>query len=136
MASAAQELDGLEVSVAAIYSGPSPAAFVAGPWAVPATLLASGATLAPTPEQAAPDDNGRAYLSLEQLDLLSAPQLLLLQSPLVQGEAQAVEDVMASPLWDSLPAVQADGVTELDRLGYPGIEGRIRLVDDLVAALT
>lgn len=136
MAVAADELDGLEVSVAAIYGGPSVAAFVQGPWAVPATLVESGATLVPGPDEVDPDDNGRAYLSLERLDLLDAPQMLLLQSPLVEGEDEAIAEVMENPLWDSLPAVQDDAVTEMDRLGYPGIEGRIRLVDDLVEALT
>jgi iron complex transport system substrate-binding protein len=136
MAMAAEELDGLEVSVAAIYGGPSVAAFVQGPWAVPATLVESGVTLVPGPDEVDADDNGRAYLSLERLDLLDAPQMLLLQSPLVEGEDEAIAEVMENPLWGSLPAVQDDAVTEMDRLGYPGIEGRIRLVDDLVDALT
>jgi ABC-type Fe3+-hydroxamate transport system substrate-binding protein len=81
------------------------------------------------------DENGRAYLSEERLDLLSAPRLLLLQSPLVEGEARAIDEVEHDALWRTLPAVEADRVAELDRLGYPGIEGRIRLVDDLTAAL-
>lgn len=132
---AAAALDGLEVSVAAIYAGPSVAAFVQGPWAVPQTLIDAGATLVPSPEQAPPDGNGRAYLSDERWDVLSAPQMVLMQSELVEGEDQAVEEVSANPLWTSLPAVQADAVTRLDRLAYPGIEGRIRLIDDLVSAL-
>ena len=39
------------------------------------------------------------------------------------------------PLWISLPSVATDQVVRLDRLGYPGIEGRIRLMDELVVAL-
>jgi len=132
---AAAALSGLSVSVVAIYAGPSIAAFVDGPWAVPQELLDAGASLVPTPAEAEPDRNGRAYLSMERLDLLSAPQMLLLTSPLVEGEQEAIDEVGTNPLWASLPAVSADAVTELDRLGYPGIQGRIALIDDLIAAL-
>ena len=134
-ARAAEALAGLEVSVVAIYAGPSVAAFVDGPWAVPQELLDAGASLVPTPAQAEPDRNGRAYLSMERLDLISGPQLILLTSPLVEGERQAIDEVGASPLWATLPAVSAGAVTELDRLGYPGIQGRIALIDDLITAL-
>ena len=124
------------MSVATIYAGPSVAAFVDGPWAVPATLLDAGAALVPDAASTEPDRNGRVYLSMERLDLLSAPQMVLMQSPLVEGEDLAVEQVADDPLWTSLPAVAAGEVLELDRLGYPGIEGRIRLIDDLIEGLT
>jgi iron complex transport system substrate-binding protein len=133
---AAEALDGLSVSVAAIYAGPSVAAFVDGPWAVPATLLEAGASLVPDAASTEPDRNGRVYLSMERLDLLSAPQMVLMQSSLVEGEDLAVEQVADDPLWTSLPAVAAGEVLELDRLGHPGIEGRIRLIDDLIEGLT
>lgn len=135
MARSKEALDGQEATVAAIYSGPSVAAFVAGPWAVPATLVDSGVTLIPSAAEAEPDRNGRAYLSMERLDLLAGPKLILLTSPLIPGEAEAISEVEKNPLWAGLPAVEADAVTELDRLGYPGITGRIRLVDDLIDAL-
>lgn len=135
-AEAAAALDGLSVSVAAIYAGASVAAFVDGPWAVPATLLEAGASLVPDAASTEPDRNGRVYLSMERLDLLSAPQMVLMQSTLVEGEDLAVEQVADDPLWTSLPAVAAGDVLELDRLGYPGIEGRIRLIDDLIEGLT
>lgn len=135
-AEAAEALDGLSVSVAAIYAGPSVAAFVDGPWAVPATLLDAGASLVPDAASTEPDRNGRVYLSMERLDLLSAPQMVLMQSSLVEGEDLAAEQVADDPLWTSLPAVAAGQVLELDRLGYPGIEGRIRLIDDLIDGLT
>lgn len=135
MARSKESLEGQDVSVAAIYSGPSVAAFVAGPWAVPATLVDSGVTLVPSAAEAEADRNGRAYLSMERLDLLAAPKLVLLTSPLIPGEAEAIAEVEKNPLWSGLPAVEAGAVTELDRLGYPGITGRIRLVDDLIAAL-
>lgn len=135
-AEAAEALDGLSVSVAAIYAGPSVAAFVDGPWAVPATLLDAGASLVPDAASTEPDRNGRVYLSMERLDLLSAPQMVLMQSSLVEGEDLAAEQVADDPLWTSLPAVAAGQILELDRLGYPGIEGRIRLIDDLIDGLT
>ncbi len=135
MARSKEALEGGEVSVAAIYAGPSLAAFVDGPWAVPATLLDSGVTLVPGPEGLEVDQNGRVYMSLERMDLLSAPKLLLLTSPLVEGEADSIAQVEANPLWATLPAVKADAVIEMDRLGYPGITGRTRLADDLVTEL-
>lgn len=135
MARSAAALDGLELSVAAIYGGPSLAAFVDGPWAVPATLLASGSTLVPTGDGLEPDQNGRVYLSLEQMGLLTGDQLLLLTSPIVEGESEAIAQIESNPLWDTLPAVQADAVIEMDRLGYPGIVGETRLADELVERL-
>jgi len=131
----AEALSGSQVSVVAVYAGPSIAAFVDGPWAVPATLIDAGVTLVPSPAEAPPDRNGRAYLSLERLDLLSAPQLVTMQTDLVEGESEAVAELENDPLWISLPSVATDQVVRLDRLGYPGIEGRIRLMDELVVAL-
>jgi iron complex transport system substrate-binding protein len=132
---AASALGGKQVSVVAVYAGPSVAAFVDGPWAVPQTLLNAGATLVPSPAEAEPDRNGRAYLSMERLDLLSAPQMVTLQTDLVEGESESVAALEQDPLWTSLPAVASGQVLELDRLAYPGIEGRIRLIDDLIAGL-
>lgn len=69
------------------------------------------------------------YLSFEQLGRLSAPQMILLNT--VEGEDASLAEVEADPLWRQLPAVQADRVTELDRLGYPGIAGLTRLYREL-----
>ncbi|HRD99870.1 MAG TPA: ABC transporter substrate-binding protein [Ilumatobacteraceae bacterium] len=134
-ADATAALSGLSVSAATIYSGPSLAAYVSGPWTVPQTLLDAGATLVPDPSQVEPDRNGRGWLSLEQIGLLSAPQLLLFQTETVDGEDAAIEAIEANPLWAQLPAVKSGDVTTFDRLGYPGIEGRVRLIADLIAAL-
>ncbi len=135
-ATAAAELAGLEVAVVAIYPGPSVAAFVDGPWSVPATLLAAGVTLVPSPSEAEPDRNGRAFLSMEQLGLLGAPQLVLLQNELVEGENDAVDQMTDDALWQQVPAVAAGAVTVLDRLGYWGVAGEIRMIHDLIDALT
>lgn len=132
-AAAAAVPDDCAVSLAAIYSGPSVAAFVDGPWEIPAAVLSTGCRLVPDTSQAEPDRNGRAYLSLEQLGLLDAPTMILLQSDAVDGEQASVEQVQASPLWAQLPAVQAGAVTTLDRLGYPGVAGRIRFLEELTA---
>lgn len=127
--------DGCTVSLAAIYSGPSPAAFVAGPWDIPTAILSTGCRLDPDPTVAEPDRNGRVYLSLEQLGLLDAPTIVLLQSETVEGEAAAVAEIESNPLWERLPAVQSGDVLTFDRLGYPGITGQIRFLDDFAAAL-
>lgn len=134
---AAEALDGVEVSVAAIYPGPAPAVFVDGPWVVPQVLIDAGAELVPADDgDLEVDQNGRVYLSTEQLGLLSAPHIVLMQSDLVEGDADAVEQLTATPLWSTLPAVQDGNVHIVDRLGYPGIEGHIRAITDVVALLT
>lgn len=123
--------DDCEVSVATIYPGPTPAAWVAAPNNVAIALEAMGCTLVPSAADEAPDGAGRVYLSLENLGRLSAPQLILLQTSSVEGEDEALADVEDSPVWQGLPAVEAGNVTTVDRLGFPGAAGLIRLYDEL-----
>jgi iron complex transport system substrate-binding protein len=127
--------DDCTVSLAAIYPGPAPAAFVAGPWDLPTTILSTGCALDPDADEATPDDNGRVYLSLEQLPMLDAPTLVLLQSDTVEGEQAALDAIEANPLWAHLPAVRSGDVVVFDRLGYPGLNGQIRFLQDFTAAL-
>lgn len=127
--------EGCALSLAAIYSGPTIAAFVAGPWDLPSAILAAGCEIVPGPEQVEPDSNGRAWLSLEQLGMLDQELLVLLQNDTVEGESASVEEVESSPLWPSLPAVQAGNVVVFDRLGYPGATGTIRFLDEFSAML-
>lgn len=130
-ASKADVPDDCTVSLGTIYSGRNLAAWIAAP-NVPATVLLDlGCTLAPSTADAPPDQAGRVYLSEEQLEMLSAPKLILLQTPTVEGEDAARAEMENSPLWGRLPAVAAGEVTVLDRLGYPGIEGMRRLVTEL-----
>jgi iron complex transport system substrate-binding protein len=126
---------GRAVSVATVYPGSTVAAWVDGPIDVPATLLAMGFTLRPGATDVEGDEGGRLYLSNEQLDVLDADTLVALQSDLVAGEPEALEAMADDPLWSGLPAVAGGKVVTIDRLGYPGIAGRRRLVDDLVARL-
>lgn len=125
-AAAAKVPDDCVVSLVAIYPGPAPAVFVSGPWDIPSAVLATGCRLDPDATVVEPDRNGRVYLSMEQLGLLDAPRIVLLQSDTVEGEDAAVAEIEANPLWANLPAVQAHRVTVLDRLGYPGAAGQIR----------
>jgi iron complex transport system substrate-binding protein len=125
--------DDCVVSLAAIYPGPSPAAFVAGPWEIPTSILATGCALDPDPTVATPDQNGRVFLSLEELGILDAPKLVLLQSPAVEGEDAAVDEIAANPLWVQLPAVRSGDVVTFDRLGYPGASGQIRFLEEFAA---
>ena len=55
--------DDCVLSLAAVYPGPSVAAFVAGPWEIPSSILGTGCRLDPDAGDAAPDQNGRAWLS-------------------------------------------------------------------------
>lgn len=82
-----------------------------------------------------PLDAGRVPLSRERIDLLSAPTLLLLQTSGVEGEDAAVARLESAALYDQLPAVQNDRVVVLDRLGYPGVTGRIEAVEVLAGEL-
>ncbi|HWJ63978.1 MAG TPA: ABC transporter substrate-binding protein [Acidimicrobiales bacterium] len=123
--------DDCAVSLATIYPGPTPAAWVGAPNNVAIALQDMGCTLVPSEADEAADGAGRVYLSLENLGLLSAPQLILLQSSDVEGEDASLHEVEQDSLWEQLPAVEADRVTTLDRLGYPGVAGLIRLYDEL-----
>lgn len=122
------------LSLAAIYPGPSVAAFVAGPWDLPSAVLAAGCELIPG-DDAGPDANGRVWLSEEQLGMLDQELLVLLQNDTVEGEAEAVAAIEDNPLWPSLPAVVADNVVTFDRLGYAGATGLIRFYDEFSALL-
>lgn len=132
---AALDAGGRAVSVATVYPGATVAAWVDGPIDVPATLLAMGFTLRPGATDVQGEEGGRLYLSNEQLDVLDAETLVALQSDLVAGEPEALEAMAEDPLWSGLPAVASGNVVTVDRLGYPGIAGRRRLVDDVVARL-
>lgn len=123
--------DDCEVSLATVYSGETLAAWISAPNNVATALDDMGCTLVPSTDDQEADGAGRVYLSLENLSLLSAPQLILLQTPTVEGEDAALEAVEQEALWKQLPAVEADQVTTLDRLGYPGVAGLIRLYDEL-----
>jgi hypothetical protein len=61
--------------------------------------------------------------------------VIVLTAEAVEGESAAIEEITSDPLWTELPGPAAGEVHEIDRLGYPGVEGRIRLVDDLIATL-
>ena len=123
--------DDCSVTVAAIYPGPSPAVFVDGPWVIPSSLIDAGCDLAPDPDGLDVDANGRVYLSTERLDLMSGPVLILLQAPAVDGDTAALDELQQDRVWQTLPAVQADAVHVVDRLGYPGATGHIRFLREI-----
>jgi iron complex transport system substrate-binding protein len=129
--------NGKLISVGTIYPDESPAAWVDGPTAVPQLLLDLGFQLSPSPDEV--EDfgirDGRVFFSLERLDLFAADTLILLQSNQVEGEEESLAEVKANPLWANLPAVQANQVFVLDRLGYPGLRGRDMLLDDVLKIL-
>jgi iron complex transport system substrate-binding protein len=127
--------EGCAVSLATIYPGPTVAAFVDGPWEIPSSILATGCALDPGADDIAPDANGRAWLSLEQLGVLDAATLILLQNETVAGEADSVAEIEANSIWQQLPAVQADQTVTFDRLGYPGLFGQIRFLDEFSALM-
>lgn len=127
--------EGVEASVATAYPS-EVVAWTDGPSTIPATLLDLGVTLVPgADDDLGPLDAGRVSLSRERLDLLSAPTLFLLQSSSVEGEDAAVDRLEDSSLYQSLPAVESDRVMVLDRLAYPGVEGRIAAAKELTADL-
>ena len=120
------------VSIITVYAGESVAIWTDGPVNIPATAIDAGLTLSPGPgDLEGVDGNARLYISPEELGLIDGDAILMLQTSTVEGEDESVAGVMASPLWATLPAVRADRVVEADRLGYPGIEGRIRFAEEL-----
>ena len=126
---------GCEISLAVVYPGPTIAAFVDGPWELPSAFQAVGCELVPGPDVAAPDANGRAFLSEEQLGLLAAPTLVLMQNDTVDGETAALDQVSSGAIWQTIPAVAANHVVIIDRLGYPGAQGLIRFYGEVAGML-
>ncbi|GIV94174.1 MAG: hypothetical protein KatS3mg056_2883 [Chloroflexus sp.] len=65
--------------------------------------------------------------------------IFLLQTADVEGEASAVAEMMDHPLWQQLPAVQAQRVVELDRIGFPGLRGQrvlLTMLEEILASGT
>lgn len=132
----ALQAEGREISVVTVYPGPTLACWVAGNTAVPTTLIELGFTLVPSLDAVGGDAPiGRFYMSLEQIEMLDAPDLIALQSELVEGEPAPFEQITDDPLWSRLPAVEADRVHQVDRLGHPGLSGRLHLAEDLTQQL-
>lgn len=129
---------GQSVSIATIYPGPNVALWFDGPSPIPLLVRELGVQI--QPDLATVNGlnirNGRAFISLEQLTLVSGETILLLQTSGVEGEVQAVVELQANPLWQQLPAVQAQRVVILDRIGYPGLRGQRALLVDLRQALS
>jgi iron complex transport system substrate-binding protein len=125
------------LSLASVYPGPNVAVWVDGPSPVPTLVRAMGISL--SPDSAAVANlglrNGRAFISPEQLTMLTGSTIVLLQSDTVEGEQDAVQAIAANPLWQTLPAVKTGRVVTLDRLGYPGLRGQQQLLDELVKLL-
>ncbi|MDY7102281.1 MAG: ABC transporter substrate-binding protein [Actinomycetota bacterium] len=120
-----------DVSIATIYAGPEIAVFVGGSWPIPWAVQTVGCELVPTPAEVSPDDVGRATISLETLGLLSAPDIVLMH--IAWGdEIGALEEVTGTDVWQALPAVQTGNVHLFDRIGFRGIEGRIRALDEMI----
>ena len=126
----------LTVSVVTIYPGNTIAVWVDGPSNIPQTLIDLGVELSPNKNTYQNARNGRAYLSLEQISDLNSPFILLSQSNEVSGEYESLSEIENNPLWQNLPAVKSGNVIVINRLGYPGVEGRMEFIKDFREGLT
>jgi iron complex transport system substrate-binding protein len=137
LAAAAAQVNGMNVSVASITPGPLVRVFTDERSTLTELMIELGLVFSPGPgDVSSTDDNGRAELSLEQLGLLDGDAIVLLQATFIEGVDQAVAQVQASPVWPSLPGVQAGRVVVLDQLAYPGASGAARFATDLAQVLT
>jgi iron complex transport system substrate-binding protein len=119
-------------SVISIYPGASIAVWVGGPVDLPQALLDMGFHLNPDATTLPPTGSqNRAYISLEELGVLAGDDLMMLQSSAIEGEDTSVSDVTTSEVWQLIPAVAAGRVHVVDRFGYPGVPGRLALIDEL-----
>ena len=126
----------LKVSVVTVYPGKTIAVWVDGPSNIPQTLIDLGVELFPNKNSYPNSRYGRAYLSLEQISDLNSPIILLSQSNEVSGEYESLSEIENDPLWQNLPAVKSENVIIINRLGYPGIEGRMEFIKDFSEGLT
>ena len=126
----------LTVSVVTVYPGNTIAVWVDGPSNIPQTLIDLGVELFPNKDTYQNVRYGRAYLSLEQISDLNSPLIILSQSNEVSGESDSLDEIEKNSLWQNLPAVKSGNVMIINRLGYPGVEGRMRLIKDFREGLT
>ncbi|MEM7091701.1 MAG: ABC transporter substrate-binding protein [Actinomycetota bacterium] len=135
LATAAETLDGLSLSIMAVLPGPFIRMYTSDQHRLVAMAVEAGAEIIPSDVDGT-DAVGRIAITEEQLTLLDGEVILMLQtSQGLEGEDDALETVRNSSIWATLPAAQSDTVVVLDRLGYPGASGLIRFVDDLAAAV-
>ena len=125
-------------SVATIYPGATDITlWLGGSADLPQALLDMGFALEPNTDMLEPTGSlNRAFISLEQVDLLAGGDLFMMQSANVEGESETLAELTATDLWQRIPAVEAGRVHIFDRLGYPGVAGRIRILDDIRTALS
>jgi iron complex transport system substrate-binding protein len=102
------------------------------PATVPSVIDALGVELSPTPGSGlGAIDSGRISISLEKIDLLQGDGLIQLQSSAVAGEDASLRRIEDSPIYQGLPAIEADQSARLDRLAWPGVTGRIEAAHEL-----
>jgi iron complex transport system substrate-binding protein len=125
-----------KISVATIFPGGSVTVYSDAGADAPSVIVDMGFQLSPDKVTLPPTRSlGRAAISLEQLNVLKGDTIVLVQSSSIEGEDAAVQEVTASPTWRSLPAAGAGRVRTIDRFGFPGLVGRVGLVDELTTAL-
>lgn len=125
-------LSGQSVSVATVYPG-DPSVTL---WLLPAiahtdVLTRLGLTVMPNAADFSVDHIGRAFLSMEQVNVITGDTLIMLQSTDQPDENAVFEAVTSDPLWQTIPAVQNDRVFISERIGFPGeVRGRIKLIEE------
>ena len=129
------------VSLVTVYPGMNVALWFDGPSPIPLLVRALGLQIRPDPTTTTDLNirNGRVFISLEQLSMADGDMIFLLQTADVEGEASAVAEMMDHPLWQQLPAVQAQRVVELDRIGFPGLRGQrvlLTMLEEILASGT
>ena len=122
----------ISISLATIYPGSTIAVWVDGPSNIPQTILDMGIELSPGIDDYPTARLGREFITNERIGDLSSPIIILSQSSTVEGEDESLRNIQSNSLWRNLPAVNSGKVFTINRLGYPGVEGRIRLISELV----
>jgi iron complex transport system substrate-binding protein len=134
IAAAAAELGlaGKTVSVATVYPGGDGfALWLTDQLPMVDLLINLGLTVLPDATEFETDANGRAWMSLEQVSEVQGDTLVMLQtfSAETDGEDDSFDEVTATELWQTIPAVQNDRVFMVERVGFPGeITGRRALL--------
>lgn len=127
---------GRKISVATIFPGGSMTVYSDTGADAASVILDMGFALSPDKVTLAPTRSlGRVTISAEQFNVLQGDTIVLVQSSSIEGEDAAVKEVMANSLFKSLPAAAANRVKTIDRFGFPGLFGRIALVDELKTLL-
>lgn len=99
---------------------------------MPHILLDLGFTLVPDTTTLTPTGSiNLVHIGIEELDILTGDDVLMLQSTAIEGESESIEHVTSTGVWQVIPTVATGRVATVDRFGHLIIPGLLTLIAEL-----